>query len=146
MALTRWNPAKDLLTFSDDMSHLMDRFFSPDLFSREDFGWVPSMDVVENNDSFLLNLELPGLGKDDVHITLADGLLTVDGERKNESEEKDGNFHRIERRYGKFRRSFQLPVAVKGDKIEATFKDGLLTINIPKAEVVKPKQIDVKIS
>ncbi len=146
MSLVRWNPGKELFSIQNDMNRFMDRFFSPDLFDQDSFGWVPSMDVSEDQDGFLMNMELPGLKKDDVNITLTDGLLTIEGERKSEIEKKDVNVHRVERRYGKFRRTFKLPVAVKGDKIDATFKDGLLTINIPKAEVAKPKQIDVKIS
>jgi HSP20 family protein len=149
MTLVRWNPARDYLKVQDEMNRMVDRFFSPDLFDEGVFGtsaWVPSMNVREDNDNFNISVELPGLSKDDVNLTLKDGTLTIEGERKQEEEKEGGNYHRVERRYGKFLRSFKLPMHVQDDKIEATFKDGILNIMLPKAEEVKPKQIEVKIS
>lgn len=147
MKLVRWSPARDLLNIQDEMNRMMDRFFSPDLFEGSDFSttrWLPNMDVQEDKDRFTINMELPGLSKDDVSLTVREGVLTIEGERKQEDEKEGVNYHRVERRYGKFLRSFQLPVRVKEDKIEAVFKDGVLTVQIPKAEEIKPKQIAVK--
>jgi HSP20 family protein len=148
MTLVRWNPSRDLLRIQDEMNRMVDRFFSPDLFEEGSFGgsnWLPSMNVQEDKDNFSIGLELPGLSKDDVKLTLSDGTLTIEGERKQEEEKEGVNYHRVERRYGKFLRSFKLPVHVKEDKVEATFKDGILKILVPKAEEVKPKQIEVKV-
>lgn len=149
MKLVRWNPARDLLKVQDEMNRMVDRFFSPDLFEESDFAaasWMPSMDVRENKDNFTVSLELPGLKKEDVKLTFREGTLTIEGERKQEEETGDVNIHRVERRYGKFLRSFQLPTQVQEGKIDAVFKDGILTIKVPKAEEVKPKEIEVKIS
>lgn len=149
MKLVRWSPARDLLNIQDEMNRVMDRFFSPELFEGSDFStsrWLPNMDVQEDKDRFTISMELPGLSKDDVSLTVREGMLTIEGERKQEDEKEGVNYHRVERRYGKFLRSFQLPVRVQEDKIEAVFKDGVLTVQIPKAEEVKPKQIAVKIA
>jgi HSP20 family protein len=149
MTLVRWNPVRDLYKIQDEMNQVMDRFFSPDLFEGSTIdtsAWIPSMDVREDKDNFAISMELPGLKKEDVKLTFKEGTLTVEGERKQEEETEDVNYHRVERRYGKFLRSFKLPTYVKEDKIEATFKDGILNIVVPKAEEVKPKQIQVKIS
>ena len=149
MKLVRWSPARDLLNIQDEMNRVMDRFFSPELFEGSDFStsrWLPNMDVQEDKDRFTISMELPGLSKDDVSLTVREGMLTIEGERKQEEEKEGVNYHRVERRYGKFLRSFQLPVRVQEDKIEAVFKDGVLTVQIPKAEEVKPKQIAVKIA
>lgn len=149
MKLVRWSPVRDLLNIQDEMNRVMDRFFSPDLFEGSDFStsrWLPSMDVQEDKERFTISMELPGLSKDDVSLTVREGMLTIEGERKQEDEKEGVNYLRVERRYGKFLRSFQLPVRVQEDKIEAVFKDGVLTVQIPKAEEVKPKQIAVKIA
>lgn len=149
MKLVRWSPARDLLNIQDEMNRVMDRFFSPELFEGSDFStsrWLPNMDVQEDKDRFTISMELPGLSKDDVSLTVREGMLTIEGERKQEDEKEGVNYHRVERRYGKFLRSFQLPVRVQEDKIEAVFKEGVLTVQIPKAEEVKPKQIAVKIA
>lgn len=149
MTLVRWNPARDLFKIQDEMNRVMDRFFSPDLFegsTLDTSAWLPNMDVREDKDNFTLSVELPGLSKDDVKLTFRDGMLTIEGERRQEEEKEGENYHRIERRYGKFLRSFKLPTYVKEDKIEATFKDGILNILLPKAEEVKPKEIKVKVS
>lgn len=149
MKLTRWSPARDLLRVQDELNRMVDRFFTPDLFEGSDMNvtaWVPNMDVAENKDQFTVSVELPGLKHDDVHVTLREGVLTIEGERKEEREQKDVQYHRYERRYGKFMRSFQLPTRVEDDKVSANFKDGILTIEIPKAEEVKPKEIKVKVS
>lgn len=105
---------------------------------------VAPVDVVENNEAYVIKAELPGISKNDVKITLHENVLTIKGEKKQEKEEKDRNFHRVERSYGSFERSFTLPSGVKDDKIEAAYKDGILTITLPKAEEAKPKEIEVK--
>jgi HSP20 family protein len=105
--------------------------------------WAPVVDVFEADDHYTLTAELPGMEKKDVHVTMEDHVLTLTGERRYEHEEKDEKCHRMERSYGTFSRSFSLPGAVKELAIEAKFKDGILTVVLPKSEERKPKAIDI---
>ena len=105
--------------------------------------WNPPMDVYEDKESFTVRVELPGLKREDVEVSLHDGALVITGERKIEAESEDVSVHRRERYYGKFQRVLALPTAVNADKVKAQFKDGILTITLPKSEEAKPKQIDV---
>lgn len=107
--------------------------------------WTPAVDIAELDNEFVVKVELPGINKDDVKITLESNILTVRGEKKEETNVKEENYHRVERTYGSFQRSFKLPATVKGDNIEAMYKDGILTITLPKAEEAKPKQIEVRV-
>jgi len=148
MKLERWNPARDLFRVHDDLGRMIDRFFTTDTMGGTFFDtsdWLPGMDVSEDNDNFVVKMELPGLTKNDVNITFRENTLVIEGEKKCEEEKKDTHYHRVERSYGKFSRSFMLPTRVKDNKIDAKFKDGVLTITLPKAEEVKPKAIDVKV-
>jgi HSP20 family protein len=149
MLLDRINPTRDLFRVQDEMSRLIDQFLSTDLMGGRaidtSFDWLPVMDVQEDKDKFTIHMDLPGLTKDDVSIYIRDNVLTIEGEKKREFEDKDVNYHRIERRYGKFKRSFSIPTRVEEGKIDARFKDGVLTIVLPKVEEVKPKAIEVKV-
>jgi len=107
--------------------------------------WAPLVDISEDDKEYLIKAELPGLKKDDVHISVEKGVLTITGERKFEKEEKDRKHHRVERAYGSFVRTFIVPDDAEADKVHAEFKDGLLTIHIPKSEQAKPKQIEVRV-
>jgi len=136
--------------FDDGQSSFHDRFFSRDVWSNDEdisrTDWYPTVDVSENKDEYLLNVDLPGLSKEDIHITFTNGMLKLEGERKKEKEEKERNYHRVERVFGKFCRTFQIPNKVRSEKISADFKDGILSIRLPKTEEVKPKEIEVKVS
>jgi HSP20 family protein len=155
MSIVRWNPVRELTTFPSDIlgmqreiNHMFDRFFRGGVLDDAEFpatGWVPAVDLAEKDDAYIAKVELPGVSKDDVKITLQDNIITIRGEKKDEKETKESNYHRVERSYGSFQRSFNLPTAVKGDKIEAQYKDGILTISLPKAEEAKRKQIEVKV-
>ena len=150
MAIVKFDPMRDLAIFRGDMNRLFENFFAPSRFP-EDTGlfpsmWCPCVDVRETKESFVFVAELPGVTKDDVKISFQDNTLTLRGEKKGEKETKGENFHRMERQYGGFQRSFQLPCAVMADKIEAKFKDGILTITLPKAEEARPKEIPIKVS
>ena len=105
---------------------------------------VPKMDVCETDADFEISAELPGLEEKDVQINFADGLLTIRGEKKSEKEEKDKNYHLVERNYGSFERTLQLPAGVDADSIKATIANGVLTVKVPKPAAVQPKKIDVK--
>ena len=113
----------------------------------ESFGdWSPALDAFEDKDKYVVSLELPGMKREDISVTVHDGVLTVSGERKSEQDTKTGAVHRAERYYGKFTRSVSLPPTAKADKVAASYKDGVLQIELPKAEEAKPKSIEVKIS
>jgi HSP20 family protein len=108
--------------------------------------FFPALDVAEDNDNYTIKLDLPGIKKEDVHVSVEDGLLTIEGERKDESDEKNKNYHRIERTYGRFVRSFNLGTGVDPNKIQAHYKDGVLEITVAKSEKAKPKAIDIKVA
>ncbi len=150
MAIVRWNPARELATVPADilsMQREINRLFNDFFRSDRDESsllaqaWRPAVDITEEDDAFVAKVELPGVNKDDVKITMQDNVLTIRGEKKG----KEENLRRVERQYGSFQRSFTLPTSVKSDKIEAEYKDGILTISMPKAEEAKPKHIDVKV-
>ena len=114
--------------------------FSEDLMERP---WSPSVDVKETKEAFILEAELPGLSKDDIHITLEDSVLRLTGERRFQKEEEKENYHRIERAYGSFSRSFTLGSGVDPSRVQAAFKDGVLTLTVPKSEESKPREIAI---
>ncbi|HUK35590.1 MAG TPA: Hsp20/alpha crystallin family protein, partial [Vicinamibacterales bacterium] len=106
----------------------------------------PAVDIQETDNEFILKADLPDVKKDDVKVALENGVLTVEGERKKEKEEKGKRFHRIERAYGKFVRHFTLPTEVDAANVKAEFKDGVLNVQLPKAAIAKPRAIDVKVA
>jgi len=142
--LIRWEPFRDLVSLRDDFDRLLENFFGRGPIEKEEF-WAPVMDVVESNGNIEVKAELPGMKKEDIKVTVKDNILSVSGERKQEKETKDKTFHRIERYYGKFCRSIELPSEVDSDKVKATYKDGVLNITLPKPESAKPKQIEVEV-
>jgi HSP20 family protein len=107
--------------------------------------WTPSVDISETEGEYQIKAEIPDVKKEDVKVTLEDGVLTIQGERKHEKEEKGKKYHRIERSYGSFVRTFSLPDVIDEDKVKAEFKDGVLNLHLPKSEKAKPKAIDVKV-
>jgi len=107
--------------------------------------WTPTVDITENDDAFTVKAELPGVEKDDVSITVENGVLTIKGEKKSRTEEKNEKMHRVECSYGSFVRNFTLPTSVKADKVDAEYKDGILNMTLPKAEEAQPRQIEVKV-
>ncbi|MEQ1853102.1 MAG: Hsp20/alpha crystallin family protein [Chthoniobacteraceae bacterium] len=129
----------------DQFSRLFDIAFPTR--AAESFGdWSPALDAHEDKDKYTVSLDVPGLKKDDIKVSVHDGVLTVSGERRGEKDVKEGTVHRTERYYGKFSRSVSLPVEVRADKVSATYKEGVLTVEIPKAEEAKPKTVEVKVS
>ena len=107
--------------------------------------WMPTIDIAETENDIVVTAELPGVEQENVDITIADGVLTLKGEKKEEQEVKKENYHRIERNYGSFQRSISLPAGVQSDKAKAAYKDGVLRITMPKTEEVKPKQIKIDV-
>ncbi len=145
MAVIRWRPMHDLGSVQREMNRLFDSFFSESDKEQEFIGnWSPSVDVKETADSINITADLPGLKKDDIKITLRDNTLQISGEKKQEEEGKDATYHRVERVYGAFSRTFTLPALVDSSKINAVFKDGELRLSLPKVEEAKPKEISIK--
>jgi HSP20 family protein len=150
MSIVRWDPFREL----EDMSERLNRVFARGQLSRTApegnamtvFDWAPSVDVVETPEEFQIKAELPEVKKEDVKVSLDAGVLRIEGERKQEKEEKGKKFHRVERRYGSFLRTFALPDNVDDSKVQADFKDGVLNIRLRKAEQAKPRSIEVKVS
>lgn len=147
MAVIRWvDPARELATVQDRMNRLFEEFFGRPRGGEEGLAagaWAPTVDIYETKDDIVVTAELPGVERDQVSVEYKDGLLTLRGERKSEKETKEENYHRMERSYGIFHRSFALPVTVDEEKINARMKDGVLAIHLPKKEAAKPKQIKV---
>lgn len=125
---------------------LFDRFFDdwdvPSLFNDEN-SWIPAFDIAEKEKEYVVTAELPGMDMKDVDITYTEGILNVKGEKKHEKEDKGEDYHRIERSYGSFHRSFRIPGSIKSNKIDASYKDGILKILLPKAEGSETKKIKV---
>jgi len=138
MTLVRWDPFHDLL-------NLQQRWNRRATESENSYGaWAPLVDIFDRDDDLVISAELPGVAKEDIDVQVEDNTLTLRGERKRETEHKDGETYRMERVYGKFVRSFKLPKTVDAKRIAASFKNGVLEISLPKAEETKPKKIDVK--
>jgi len=148
--LTKWDPFKDWDPFRDlnEFQHRLGSFFGH-LPSKSDAlsasQWTPSVDIIEDDKEFVVKAELPELKKEDVQVTVENGVLTIHGERKIEKDEKTKRYHRMERSYGSFTRSFSLPEGADASKIRAEFKDGLLQIHMVKSKTAKPKHIEVKV-
>ncbi|MBN8706156.1 MAG: Hsp20/alpha crystallin family protein [Bacteroidetes bacterium] len=145
MSLIRFNPAFDLLRAEKDINRLFNELANRSATRESNSVWSPLTDVIEEKDQFLLHLDLPGVKLDDIKIHVQDGKLTVSGERKLETETKGKNYHRIERSFGSYFRSFELPKNINLDSIQAEHNNGQLTITLPKAEEAKPKEITIKV-
>jgi HSP20 family protein len=130
----------------NDIRDEIDRFFEAPLARTSEFlGWTPAFDVYEENDNFTVKAELPGMKKEDIAVSLHDGDLTISGERKGETKTEGTEVYRAERYFGKFQRVVSLPMQVAPDKVSADYKDGILTVTLPKSEEAKPKQIQVQV-
>ncbi len=145
--LSTWSPFDRLASLRDEFNRL---FESGAESSAREHGllaaWAPALDLYQDRDHVFVKVELPGLKKEDIEITVHDGALSVSGERKEEQENKEGDSFRSERVFGRFHRSVALPAAVDAGKVTASYKDGILTVTLPKAEEAKPKQIEISAS
>ena len=149
--LIRWNPWKEMEDLQRRLSSVFDlapfrgNALTTDEQSRTLAEWAPAVDVIEDDKEYLIKVELPEVHKDDVKVTVENGNLTITGERKAEKEEKNRKYHRLERFYGKFERSFSVPADADETKVNAEFKDGVLRVHLAKSEKALPKQIEVKV-
>ena len=139
------DPFRELFDLRRGINELFDASFAAPGQEVALKAWTPAVDVYEDENSFLIKLELPEVNRDDVKVSLNDNTLSISGERRVENEEKRENYHRVERTYGQFYRSFTLPPNVDATAINAQFKDGVLRLTLPKKEEAKPKQIEVKV-
>ncbi len=142
--LSRWEPFRDMLSLRADMDRLFKSLFGEIPEEREGF-WAPVLDIEEDSDNIMVRAEIPGMKKEDIKVSVRNNVLTISGERKQEKEMKNKTYHRVERYYGKFRRTITLPSEVETDQIKASYKDGVLMVTLPKPESKKPQQIDVEI-
>jgi len=141
MSMKIWTPWQELESMNHQLSRLLDdgSFGIP----AEAGKWAPTVDIQETDDALLVQAELPGIEKKDVHLEIKDSVLTVSGERRYEKDMKEENIHRVERSYGKFSRSFSLPSNVDTDRVDATMHNGVLELKLPKRESAKPKAIHI---
>lgn len=147
--IARWNPARELEELHGRLSNILDFPALRKDGERESLAnaeWAPAVDITEDEREYLVKVEIPEVKKEDVKVTVENKLLTISGERKFEKEEKGRKYHRIERSYGNFVRSFSLPDDVDPSKIDAKFSDGVLAVHVAKSEAAKPKQIEVKVA
>ena len=147
--IARWDPLREL----DEFSNRLSTYFGPGLVQKRDDDawftkaqWAPLVDISEDEHEYLIKAELPGVEKDQFRVTVEDGNLLIAGQRESEKEEKNRKFHRIERSYGSFLRSFSMPDDADGAHIKAEFKNGVLKVHLPKSEAAKPRSIEVSVS
>ena len=150
MAIVRWEPFRDLLGLQERMNRMFDESYRGSRGSEDEWAlggkWAPVVDIFEQEGNIVLKAELPGIDPKDVDIRLEDNTLTLRGERKLDSEVKRESYHRVERSYGAFSRSFTLPAVVDQQNIKAEYKDGVLRVTLPKREEAKPRQISINVS
>lgn len=147
--LAQWNPPFNrLASLREEMNRILDGSLAAFTSGNVGLfgGWSPAVDVVQDKDNVFVKAELPGMKKEDIDISFEDGILTICGERKEEAEVREGEAYRSERFFGKFHRTVSLPTKVDAEKISAAYKDGILTVQLPKAAEAKAKQIDVAVS
>jgi HSP20 family protein len=152
MAIERWrpfggverDPFRSLGDIQSEVNRLFDTFVGrPTSMAVGERMWLPAVDVFETKDDIVLSFDVPGVAEKDVHLSITGDLLTVKGERRFDREASSDSYHRVERVYGKFERSVQLPMAVQTDKVKASYRDGVLEVKLPKAEEVKPREIKI---
>jgi len=149
MPITRWEPFRDLVTTQDRFNQLFNETFARAFGDQQEVSpraWIPPVDIYETDESLVLQAELPGINPDDVEIRVEDNTLYLKGERKFEKEVKEENLHRVERSYGTFSRNFALPGSVDASNVKAEYKNGILTLTMPKREEAKPKTIKINVA
>ena len=145
--LSTWSHLDQLFNLRDEIHRLFDPRFTDGQHTTEFFdGWTPAIDLYEDKENLFVKVELPGLKKDEIEVSMHDGTLSISGERKSATEDSSRQTFRSERFFGRFHRTVALPKPVAVDKIKAAYKDGILTVTLPKTEEAKPKQIEVSVS
>lgn len=144
--MSRYYPTRDIASLQDEVERMFRSVIGEGERPATAGAWSPALDVEEDEEAFTLHVELPGVDPDDVEVSLEENVLTITGERGFYEEKEAEGFRRIERRFGRFHRSVRMPDRVDGASVEARYKDGLLTIVVPKAEEAKPRRIEVQAS
>jgi HSP20 family protein len=148
MDLVQWRPFREVSRLRNEMDRLWDDYFGSGrrAFQPLEDAWMPAVDIAETADKITVKAEIPGMEAKDIEISMVGDTLSIKGEKKSEREEKDENYHMVERTYGSFNRTMKLPASVDPDKVEASYKNGVLSVVLPKKEEVKPKAIEIKAS
>lgn len=144
--IAQWNPVEEFLPLRDAVSQLLGESFVHPPMGRREEGFAPAIDVSETSNAFIVEAAVPGLKADDLNVSVENNVLTISGEIRQEAESGERNYHRIERRYGKFQRVLTLPNTVKVDAINASMTNGVLRLEIPKADEVKPRRININVN
>jgi HSP20 family protein len=145
VSVERWDPFQNMSDIQGEVNRLFDSFLGRPASGSQARTWAPVLDIHETKDDLVLNFELPGVTDKDVSLSITGDLLTLKGERGTNRDLKDESVYHVERVYGKFERSVQLPMPVQAEKVKATYRDGVLEVKLPKAEEVKPKEIKIDI-
>jgi HSP20 family protein len=143
-SLIRFSPTTEVRSLQREIDRMFDSFLPKSNGDSEQAVWTPRVDLAESENAYLVHLDVPGMKKEDLEVNFQDGSVTVSGTRNEQEIDEDANFVRVERRFGRFYRSFDLPKTVDSSKIEAKYEDGVLAIRIPKAEESKPKTVTIK--
>ena len=143
--LSRWDPFRDLMSIQGELNRLFGRTYAGDGGTNVG-AWAPAMDIYETQEQFVVHVELPGVEPDSVDVSVEDSILTLRGERSFYNEVNEDSFHRVERRYGAFSRSFSLPQTVDSNRVSAEYKNGVLTVRLPLREEAKPRSIKVDVA
>lgn len=142
----RWDPFRDLSEIQSEMNRLFDSFFGrPGQGGGPERVWAPAIDMYETRDELVVQVELPGVNEKNVNVSITGDLLTIRGERHAADTANEGAYYRAERWYGKFERTIPLPFRVQVDKVKATFRDGVLSVKVPKAEEIKPREVKIDV-
>jgi HSP20 family protein len=145
MSITRWDPFQDFLNLQREVGRLFEKTFGIHEGGKKSSSeWIPAIDVYQTKDKVVVKAELPEIEAKDIEVTLEKDRLVIKGERNLTDEVKEEDFYRLERRYGRFQRVIPIPASVKADEVAASYHDGILEVNLPKTEEVKPKQIKIK--
>ncbi|NOY23519.1 MAG: Hsp20/alpha crystallin family protein [Acidobacteria bacterium] len=145
MAITKYNPIREMVGLSNSLNRMFEEMSGFNTDTEITGSWAPAVDVSESENAIEIKADLPGMTEKDIDVTVENNTLTIKGERKFENEDKRENYHRIERQYGSFYRSFQLPNTVDVTRINANFKNGILELALPKREETKPKKISINV-
>jgi len=151
MVIERWNPFRELSELQHEVNRVfagspLNRRYTQEPEATETYQWAPPVDILEQGGNVLLRVELPGLEKEDIHVDVENGQLSIRGDKKNALAQDDTTYHRVESRYGTFCRTFTLPDSLDPDKIEAAYKNGVLTLRLARKQEALPKKVDVKIA
>jgi len=145
MAIVRWKPFGDLMDSFEEMERRMRKAYGEEGTESESMVWAPRVDIKENEGELVVQAEVPGMKKEDFNVNMKEGVLSISGEKRSEEKTEGDNWHRIERVFGRFQRSFYIPTEVDDKKIKAAYKDGVLTVTLPKREEAKRKEIPISV-